>query len=120
MLYQKNSVISNVIGEILKNTVNGQRLQIDPSPKWFMNTMSGLEELLVEAAEGLDESTNSIIIEPDFIKSDGYTCGECGKNCTIKEDINDNIDEICWHQICLDNTPNVISVKPVKKATFWK
>lgn len=43
MFSQKNSVISNVIGDILENTINGQRLQIDPSPKWFMNTINGLE-----------------------------------------------------------------------------
>ena len=42
MFSRKNPITSNVIGEILKNTINEQQLQIDPSQKWFMNTKSGL------------------------------------------------------------------------------
>ena len=113
---QKNSIISNVIGDMIENTINGQKTQIDPSPNWFMNTMSGLEELLLEAEEGMDESSRDIMQVNDLIESDGYTCGECGKNCNILEDMKDHLNKSHGHQISLEDTPSVISVKPGEKA----
>ena len=113
---QKNSIISNVIGDIIENTINGQKTQIDPSPNWFMNTMSGLEELLLEAEEGMDESSRDIMQITDLIESDGYICGECGKNCNLLEDMKDHLNKSHGLQISLQDTPSVISVKPGKKA----
>ena len=55
-----------------------KKTQIDPRQNWFMNTMSGFEELLQEADKGLDESSINIIPNIDLIESDCYTCGEFG------------------------------------------
>ena len=77
---QQEVVITSVIRDIIDDAVNAQKIQIDPNPQWFMNTMSGLEEMLAEAAEDDEETFNAIHSGPAVIESDGYTCGECGKN----------------------------------------
>ena len=116
MISQQDSIVSSVVGDLLEDALDGKRIQIDPSPGWFMNTMSGLEGLLIEASVEAEETFIDTMIETDLIESDGYICGECGENSSRKEDMKEHLNNIHGHQISLENTPNVIIFKPIEEA----
>ena len=108
---EQYSVISDVIGEIVDNATGIQRTQIDPSPSWFMNTMSGLEGLLEEAMEDADNISIETLTGAEIIECDGYTCGECGKNEVRKEEMKKHLNQNHGHQLSMENTPSVIDIR---------
>ena len=110
-LTEQYSLISSVIGDMLEDATSGQKVQIDPNPSWFMNTMSGLEGLLLEALEEGDTITKEIITGAQIIDCDGYTCGECGKNEPLKEEMVNYLNLSHGHKIKLQDTPSVTDVK---------
>ena len=114
------SVISSVIKDILDDAMGGQKTQIDPSPSWFMNTMSGLEGLLEEACCEGDNLNIETLTGAELIECDGYTCGECGKNVPLKEEIKKHLNDIHGHHISLQNTPSVAELKSGEEALLKK
>jgi hypothetical protein len=117
---EQYSVISGVIKDMLEDVMGGQKTQIDPSPSWFMNTMSGLEGLLEEAFEDGDNISIETLTEAELTECDGYTCGECGKNVSLKEDMKKHLNDIHGHKISLQETPSVGDLKSGEKALLKK
>ena len=103
---EQYSVVSSVIGDIIEDAIGKQKTQIDPNPTWFMQTMSGLEGLLEDALE--DNNTIEALTRADIIECDGYTCGECGINEDIKEEMIYHLNQSHGHKISLQETPSVV------------
>ena len=117
---EQYSVISGVIGDIIDNATGGQKTQIDPIPSWFMTTMSGLEGLLEEVIEDADITTKETLTGAEIIECDGYTCGECGKNEVLKEEMKKHLNESHGHQLSLENTPSVNYIKSGEEVSKKK
>lgn len=81
-----------------------------------MTTMSGLEGLLEEAFEDGNNITKEISTEVDLIECDGYTCGECGKNEILKDEMKMHLNQSHGHDISLKNTPSVTDIKSGEEA----
>ena len=79
VLSQQDEIISGVLGDILDGAIRAKKTQIDPSPSWFMSTMSGWEGMLIAATEEAEGVNDINQVETDLTESDRYTCGECDK-----------------------------------------
>ena len=91
--------------------MGNQKIQIDPSPSWFMKTMSGLEGLLEEVIYDVNNTNLETVTEAEIIECDGYTCGECGKNVSIKEEMKKHLNQVHGHQISHEDTPSVAEIQ---------
>ena len=108
---EQYSVITDVIGDMIDDAIRRQKTQIDPSPAWFMSTMSGLEGLLEDVFEDDDNTTTEALTGAEKIECDGYTCGECGKNECLKEEMIKHLNQSHGHQIDQQKTPSVGDIK---------
>ena len=72
--------------------------------------------MLAEAAEEDEDMFNAIQIGPAVIESDGYTCGECGKNEITKESMKEHLNTSHGHNICLESTSDITYVRSADDA----
>ena len=116
MLSQQDEVISGVLGDILDGAIRAKKTQIDPSPSWFMSTMSGWEGMLIAATEEAEGVNDVNQVETDLTETNKYTCGECGKNEILKEEMKEHLNKIHGHHISLEDTPNVKIIQTTEVA----